>query len=176
VELAAAPGSEQPQRYAADVLTTILGDSSGSRLYWDLVDTGEAEHAGLYYGDYQGAGVFWTSLSCDPDRAAANLQKVLDIYHEAEEKGFTPKELEQARSKTKSRLVLSGERPRSRLFNVGGNWLQRAEYRSVQDDIAAIDAVTLEEVNNVLRQYPLTTNTTVTVGPLEEVQAPENRH
>ena len=35
----------------------------------------------------------------------------------------------------KARVVLSSERPQSRLFNVGGNWLQRREYRTVADDL-----------------------------------------
>jgi predicted Zn-dependent peptidase len=73
----------------------------------------------------------------------------------------------------KARVVLSSERPRSRLFNVGGNWLQRREYRAVADDLAALNGVTLDDVNAVLKKYPLTRTSTVTVGPLKDVRQPE---
>ena len=64
---------------------------------------------------------------------------------------------------------LGSERPRNRLFNVGGNWMQRREYRSVADDLATIDAVTLDDIHAVLAKYPLSKASTVTVGPLAEL-------
>ena len=45
-----------PDRYAAKVLATVLGDDSGSRMYWALVDPGKAEHASLHHSDYHGVG------------------------------------------------------------------------------------------------------------------------
>jgi hypothetical protein len=58
------------------------------------------------------------------------------------------------------------------LFNVGANWTQRHEYRSVKDDLDAVDAVTREQIASVLSSYPLTNCTTLTIGPLAEVAAP----
>ena len=69
-------------------------------------------------------------------------------------------------------MVLSSERPRGRLFNVGGNWLQRHEYRSVEDDLAAVDAVTLDDMAEVLAQFPLSISTTVAIGPLTSLTEP----
>ena len=68
------------------------------------------------------------------------------------------------------RVVLSSERPRSRLFNVGGNWLQRREYRTVADDLITLEAVTVEDVRSVLEKYPLSASSTITVGPLEKIR------
>ncbi len=65
--------------------------------------------------------------------------------------------------------MLSSERPRGRLFTLGGNWLQRREYRTVRDDIDAVAAITADDVADVLRRFPLTTSTIVTVGPLESL-------
>ena len=62
---------------------------------------------------------------------------------DADAAGITEEELQQAKNKVKARVVLGSERPQSRLFNVGGNWLQRREYRSVADDLASLDAVTV---------------------------------
>jgi predicted Zn-dependent peptidase len=66
-------------------------------------------------------------------------------------------------------VVLSSERPRGRLFNLGANWTYRHEYRSVKDDLDAIDRITLAEVNAVLKKYPLSVSTTVAIGPLAEL-------
>src|SRR5262245_9406186 len=89
VQLAAAPDATDPDRYAARLLTTIVGDESGSRLFWELVDTGQAESASIGTHEFQGAGVFITWLSCLPDLAADNVQRITDLVREAEASGIT---------------------------------------------------------------------------------------
>ncbi len=170
LQLADAPACEDDDRYAAKLLATIVGDDSGSRLYWELVDPGLAETASLGHYEYQGVGMFYTWMSCAPEDAAENFARLQAVYRVAEAKGCTQDELDRARSKLKARIVLGSERPRNRLFNVGGNWMQRREYRSVADDLATVDAITLADVHAVLKKYPLSRATTVTVGPLAELK------
>jgi predicted Zn-dependent peptidase len=172
LQLADGPASEDADRYAAKLMATILGDDSGSRLYWELVDPGLVETASLGHYEYQGLGMLYTWLSCAPEDAVENFQRLRKIYADAEAKGFTEEELRQARSKVKARVVLGSERPRNRLFNVGGNWMQRREYRSVTNDLATLDAVTLDDVHAELAKYPLTRSSTVTIGPLRELALP----
>ncbi len=167
LQLADAPAAEDDRRFPAKLLATIFGDDSGSRLYWDLVDPGLVESASLGHYEYQGAGMFFTWVSCNPEDAAANFARVQELQAVAERDGFTEEELHQAKSKVKSRVVLGSERPRNRLFNVGGNWFQRREYRSVADDLHALQSVQLADIHAVLRDFPLTKHTTVSVGPLE---------
>ena len=168
LQLADAPASENDDRYAAKLLATMLGDDSGSRLYWELIDPGLAESASLGHYEYLGAGMFFTWVSCAPESAQDIFDRVGQLISQAEEDGFTQKELSQAQNKVKARVVLGSERPRNRLFNVGGNWMQRSEYRSVADDLTAVDAVTLDDVHRVLAQYPISRSTTVTIGPLKD--------
>jgi predicted Zn-dependent peptidase len=172
LQLANGPAAHDSDRYAAKVLATILGDDSGSRLYWELVDSGLAEHASLSHHDYQGAGLFMTYMSCDPEQAQDNLARIAQIYAQAEKQGVTSAELAQSKSKINSRVVLSSERPRGRLFTVGGNWVQRREHRTVQQELASIDAVTVDDLIDVLRRYPLSVNTTLAIGPEAELAAP----
>lgn len=171
--MAAGPGATDVDRYAAKLLATVLGDDSGSRLYWELVDPGLAEQASLSHYEYDDAGVLGTFMCCDPDDTADNLDRVLDVYRKVEADGVTPVEVEQAKSKIRSRIVLSSERPRGRLFVVGSDWLHRREYCSVSNDLQAVAALTAADVNAVLRKYPLTRNTTVTIGPLDDVAPPK---
>jgi predicted Zn-dependent peptidase len=167
LQLADAPGAEDDHRYAAKLLATMFGDDSGSRLYWELVDSGLTESASVGHYEYQGAGMYFSWISCNPEDAVDNFARLTDLQNQAESLGFTEEELHQAKSKVKSRVVLGSERPRNRLFNVGGNWLQRREYRSVADDLKALEHVSLADICMVLDDYPLSKHTTVTIGPLE---------
>lgn len=172
MQLACGPAARDDDRYPAKLLATVLGDDSGSRLYWELVDPGRAEHAGLNHGEYEGAGLMMTYMACDPQHAVENLQRILDLYRRAEQEGITPEELAQAKSKVRSRIVLASERPRGRLFVVGSDWVYRRRHRTVEEDLAAVAAITPDDVRDVLAKYPLTRSTTVTIGPMAGIDAP----
>jgi predicted Zn-dependent peptidase len=172
VQLAAGPAANDSDRYAARLLTTIIGDDSGSRLFWELVDTGVAESVSIGTQEYQGAGVYLTWLSCLPDLAAENLQRIVEIVQDAEANGVTEEELEQAKNKVCAQIVLHSERPTNRLFSVGNAWIQRRQYKTVREAVDAYRAVTLDDIARVLKRYPLSRTATVAVGPLTELAAP----
>jgi predicted Zn-dependent peptidase len=173
VAMSPAPAARDPGRYAASLLSTVLGDDSGSRLYWELVDSGLAEHAEMSHCEYEGAGAFITYMSCMPEEAAGNLQRIFEVYRQVQAEGVTRADLEQAKSKWRSRIVLSGERPRGRLRAIGADWLYRREYRSVEDELNAVAAVTVDDVAAILAKYPLNDAATITIGPLKEVEEPK---
>jgi predicted Zn-dependent peptidase len=162
------PTATDADRYAAKVLATIIGDDSGSRLYWELIDPGLAEHASMHHGDYHGAGMFMTYVSCSPERIADNLWRMDRLLRGVEAEGVAATELQQAKSKINSRLVLRAERPRGRLFNIGANWTYRGEYRSLAEDLAQVEALTVDDLHAVLAKYPLSSGMTYVVGPLAE--------
>lgn len=170
IQVADAPSSTDTDRYAAKLLSVILGDDSGSRFFWEIVDPGLAESASFSHHDGQGSGAFISYLACDPELAADNLGRLAKIYADVEARGVSETELNQAKSKVNSRLVLSGERSRGRLFNVGGNWMQRREYRTIQSDLEAVDKITTADIAEVVKKWPLSANTTVVVGPLETIE------
>ena len=161
------PAGDDEERFAAKLVATILGDTSGSRLYWALVDTGEAEQASCHHQDFLDAGLFATQLSCDPEDAGALLTRIDDLYREAAVKGVGRAELEQNRNKLAGRWVLLGERPRRRLFDVGPEWAHSGTYRSVADDLRKIENLSLDDVRDVLDRWPLHgPGSTVLAGPL----------
>ncbi len=172
VQIAAGPSATDEDRFASRILSAIVGDDSGSRFFWELVDPGRAEYAGMGPYEFQGAGIVMTFLSCAPERAAENLERVLRLLRSVEKDGVTEAELELARNKICSQLVRSSERPSNRLFTVGNGWLQRRSYQTIQERMTAYQSVDLSAVHAVLAKYPLTVNTTVTIGPLLEVSQP----
>jgi len=171
VKISTNPAAEEQDRYAARILSTVLGDDSGSRLYWDLIETGLAEYACMSNYEFQGTGIMMTYLCCAPEDAAENLERLDTALATAERDGVTEKEIRQAQSKICSHLVLRAERPSNRLFVVGNDWIQRHTHCSVKESIEAYQAVTVADVAAVLKKYPLTVNSTVSVGPLAELAA-----
>lgn len=169
VQLSSAPAVEDDDRFAAKLLATVIGDDSGSRFYWELIDPGYADQASLCHCDFEGAGAMMTYMSCDPAAAADNIKRISDIYCRVEAEGIDEAELQQAKNKVRSRIVISGERPRGRLFSIGADWLGRREYNSTQKDLDDVAAITLEDVLAVVKKYPLTRCATLAVGPLAEI-------
>ena len=172
VQFSPGPGGHDQDRFAAKLLATVVGDDTGSRIYWDLIDTGFAEQASLGHYEYDDAGVYIAYLSCSPELAAGNLQRIYDLLAGLKQDAVTVTELSQAKNKVSSRIVLSSERPQGRLFVVGGDWIQRREYRSVRDDLDAVKDVTIDQIAGVIAKYPLTEATVMTVGPLADVARP----
>jgi predicted Zn-dependent peptidase len=168
VQIAAGPSADDSERYAGRVMATVLGDDNGSRFYWELIDNGRADTAALSSFEYQGAGIFVGTLCCAPEDGAANLERIAELEGEIQRDGITQAELEQAQSKICASIVLMSERPKRRMFSLGANWLQRREYRTVKETIAAYQAVTRRDVSEVLLNYPLTRNTTFVVGPVHD--------
>ncbi len=168
VRMTAGPDEHHPDRWAAWLLTSIVGDGTGSRLYWSLVDSGLAEQATLGHHDFLDAGLFLTHLSCEPEDTDDLLSQVLDIYRQAMHDGIAPQELERARNQVAGRVALAGERPRRRLFDLGLEWSHHRRYRSVADNLASIEAVSLDDIHRVLAEWPLDSpSATVLAGPAE---------
>ena len=166
------PPVESPLRYAADILATAVGDDSGSRLYWALVDPGLADSADTSFHDYQGTGSFYTSFSCDPSTVDKNLEITAKILGEVRQNGITDDELRQAKSKIGSRVVRGSERPMGRMQAIGMTWTYLNTYRTVDQELTAFDSVTLKAIREVLDRYPIDRFTTLALGPLKKVTAP----
>ena len=169
VQIAAAPAAEDDDRYASRLLGTIVGDDTGSRLFWEMVDTGRADTAAWGAHEFQRAGIYMTYLACAPDEAAANVRTVRQVLSDVEAHGVMPEELEQAKNKICAHLVLQAERPTNRMFSVGNAWIQRRQYKTVREAVAAYRAVTLDDIRAVIAKYPPTRSATVAVGPLQEL-------
>jgi predicted Zn-dependent peptidase len=166
------PALESPDRYAAQLLATVLGDHTGSHLYWALVDPGHAEAAELSYQDYNQAGAFFTFLSCEPTEAEANLARVARVYRDVMTAGISEAELSQAKNKVLSRSVLRSERPMGRLASLGFHWTYRREYQSVEAELDAFQRVTTADVRRLLAEWPLAPMSIVSVGPTTDVKPP----
>ena len=172
IGVADAPPLESDDRYVAQLLSTILGDHTGSRLYWALIDPGYADGVETTYQDYNQAGAYFTFLSCEPGATQANLGRVAEVYREALADDLTVQELTQAQNKVLARSVLRSERPMGRLVSLGFHWTYRHEYLPIADELEKFSRVTLDDLRRVLDRWPLLPMTIVSVGPTTDVHPP----
>jgi predicted Zn-dependent peptidase len=166
------PAADSPLRHAAELLSMAVGDDSGSRLYWELIDPGLADSADCSYYDYEGTGAFYTSFSCQPEQAEEDLAILFDVLHGVQKEGLNEEELNQARNKILSRVVRGSERPKGRMMALGMNWIHQHGYRTVDDELRAYEAVNLASIREVLQRYPLDQLTTFALGPLTQLHRP----
>ena len=167
--LSDAPSGRDDERYTAGILTNIVGDEVGSRLFWELVDNGNADCASLGFDDFLDAGFFCGSLCCAPESAAENARIAEEVCRRATDEGVTAEELERAKNKILSRLVMASERSRGRLFSIGNEWMTNRAYSPIKAEIEIIRGMTLDRVNALVKKYPVAPKMTVAVGPLEEL-------
>ncbi len=164
--LCSAPSAQNEQRYAAKVLADVLGDAEGSRLYWALVDPGLADEADFSFMPQDRTGAFMAYATCDPGRADQVEQTLLQtVDATAAKKDVTADEVERAVNKLATLATLQGERPAGRMHGLGSRWLVHSAYRSLEEELAALRAVTVEDVTALLEAFPLSPKTIVRQSP-----------
>jgi predicted Zn-dependent peptidase len=141
------------RRFVLRVLDNILGGTSSSRLFQEV-----RELRGLAYNVYSfqslhaDSGLIGIYLGTRPDNVAPALKVVADELARLREDGVTPDELERSKENVKGRIVLSLESTASRMSRLGAAVLSGLPLLSVDEVVARIEAVTLEEVNGLMRE------------------------
>jgi predicted Zn-dependent peptidase len=158
------PSAQDETRFAARVLGDVIGESEGSRLYWALVDNAIAEDAEFGFYPHDRCGSFYLSLTTDPERA----NQALDIAKKELQRvgdDLTDEEVQRAKNKIATAIVLEGEMPMGRMRAIAGNWVYNREYRSLEMDMATLEGVTTASLRGLMGEYPLELKTVVTLGP-----------
>jgi predicted Zn-dependent peptidase len=163
------PPAHSKMRYAADTLALAVGDDSGSRLYWALVDPGHADSADCSYVENDGSGAVYVSLSGEPENVGPNIERATEVLKRVQKEGITDAELHQAKSKILSRVVRGSERPMGRMQAIAAAWTYTGEYRDVDTELANFDAVAQKDIRAYLDAYPIDRHTVIAFGPLKEL-------
>ncbi|GAI45711.1 unnamed protein product, partial [marine sediment metagenome] len=80
--VSAAVSAQDPRRYAAQLLTTIVGDSVGSRFFWALVDTALAETATMQFEPMDHIGALYSYIRCSPENFSKVMATVINILRD----------------------------------------------------------------------------------------------
>jgi len=159
-----APCAQDDRRYAAKVLTDVLGDSDGSKLYWALIDPGYADEADVSFAPQDQLGYEFAYASCDPKRAEQVEKLLTDTIRDAAD-SLDDAEIERAKNKIATSATLQGERPMGRMMALGGTWCYLNQYLPLQEELAKIMAVTTADCRQLLRDCPFDQATIARLTP-----------
>ncbi len=157
------PAAADESRYPSAVLSCILGDSSGSRTFWELVDKGLVDVAGIGTDEMDGTGMVYGYASASPE----NLEEVTTILRNifSQASNITEEELVRAKTKLRTRLVLQGEGSRRRLMALGNDWVYRNKYLTLEEELKKLEAISRNDILSFLDTYSFQPTCTVTLVP-----------
>ena len=153
VRMSNGPSMVSEDRYAARILASILGDEGGSRLFWELIDTGRAEAATVWPQEFTDCGAWMSYLVCQPEAIDSNRKIMDDVCAQVATDGVDEKELKQSVSKATASCIMQSERPSNRLFSVGSRWLVSGAYVSTDELLEAFGKVKQESVSAAAHAY-----------------------
>lgn len=153
--------------YTARLAIEVLSGGMSGRLFTEI-----REKKGLVYSVSAGysslpemAAVFGYAGTSN-ERAQQTLdQFIIELKRLSE--GVTHDELERAKTGLKANMIMSGESTGSRSGAIAHDYLMRRRLRTIDEILAAVDAVTVEKVNAYLSANPAKDFTVVIVGPKE---------
>jgi predicted Zn-dependent peptidase len=146
-------GAQDENRYALSTLSIIIGDGSGSKLYWELVEAGLCEACIFDSDERDGTGCMMIYAVTESDKLELVKEKILSISNNP--LNFSDEDLERAKRKIATRVVLSGELPIGRLMSIGNDWAYREKVTPLAEIAEKILAITREDIKKAVDKSPL---------------------
>ena len=144
---ALAPSAVSPERYSGFLLNAILGGSMSSRLFQEIREKrGLAYAVHSYVTPYMDTGLMGIYAGTGEERVRVVLDLILEELRRLRHELLTEKEIAQVKELIKGNFLLSMESTDSRMIRLAKNEICFGRYIPEDDVIAAIDAVTAEEV------------------------------
>jgi predicted Zn-dependent peptidase len=141
---------EHPDRYALQMVATVLGGGMSSRLFTEV-----RERRGLAYyvfgtnHSYTDAGSLYSQAGVDINRIDEAVTTIASELKKIAAEPVPSDELEKARSFTKGRFVLSLESPQGLILFGMRKEVLEGRAPDPEEVLAAVDAVTAEDVQRV---------------------------
>lgn len=173
IMILAMPGVDvkDPDYYAAVLGGSILGNSDGSRLYWNLLQRGLAESASAGVWAMEGTGILMLQANSTPDKAPHVLTLLRAELDDLLDQGVHEDELRRAKDKWISGIVLSNESVYWRMRSLASDWVTEGRLVSVEEEVERIEKVSVDDVMRALHRFPLREKQVLTtLGPLDEAQ------
>ena len=142
------------RRHAMTLLTTIFGGGMSSRLFQKV-----REDLGLAYTVYawnsfqQLGGVAGVYVGTGQKTAQQALDVIRGEYAALAKSSLTADEIESAKQQVKGQLVLALESPMSRMYRLASLALYGDRYKSIDEVLKEVDAVTPDQVADVAAEF-----------------------
>ncbi len=139
-----------PDRYALDLLNTVLGEGMSSRLFLNI-----RERLGLAYDvhsftqKHRDTGYLGVYIGVDPNKAVDAVNAVMNELRSLGETEVASEEMARAKEFTKGRLRLELETTNGVAFWLTYQELLLGEIKTIDEELAFVDAVTAADVKRV---------------------------
>ncbi len=159
---------DDERRHAFLVADHILGGGMSSRLFREI-----REQRGLAYAvhsfrmPYSDTGSAAIYVGTTPSQAPQVLKLIRTELDKMMDTGLTPDELVRAKGNVQGSLALSLEDANSRMTRLGRNEITGMEHLSVDEIVARIEAVTADDILEVVRESYAGPYVIGAVGPFE---------
>lgn len=158
-----------PDRYALTVVNQALGGGMSSRLFQEVrEERGLAYSVYSYRAAFEDAGLLAVYAGTAPERVHETLAVVQAELDRLVEHGLPQPELDAAKGHLTGSLAMSLETSSARMRRLGRAELVEGEIPSLDEIVARVDAVTVDDVARVVeRVFAGTPRALAVVGPHE---------
>ena len=157
------------RRFTLNVLNQALGGGMSSRLFQEIREKrGLAYSVYSYASQYADAGVFGVYAGCAPGRVDEVLHLVRDELAAVAAKGLTDAEVARGKGMLKGSTVLGLEDTGSRMSRIGKGELLYGDVLEVDELLAKIDAVTVDDVRSVASELLSQPMSLGVIGPFDD--------
>jgi predicted Zn-dependent peptidase len=154
------------RRFALGVLNAALGGGMSSRLFQEIREKrGLAYSAYSYTSQYADTGQFGIYVGCLPSKIDDVLKICRDEVARVVAEGITPEEIARGKGQMRGGLVLGLEDTGSRMSRIGKSELVYETLMSVDEVLARIEAVTIEDLAAVAGDILNRPMTLAVIGP-----------
>ena len=148
------PGHSDPRRYPLVLINTAFGGGMSSRLFQRVrEELALAYTVYSFQSFYSRKGLSGVYVGTRPDWDDRAVEAIRAEYRRLAREGLGPDELEQTRRQVKGQIMLSLESTGARLYRLASFALHDEEYLSLDELLARVDAVTVEEVAEVAAEF-----------------------
>lgn len=162
--------SRHPLRFAWGVLDTLLGGGMSSRLFQEIREIrGLAYSVFSYRNLFTETGAYGIYAGTAPGSAREVVRLIVKEMDLMLESGVTQAELDRAKGHMKGAVVLALEDPASRMTRLGKSEVVGGEILTIDEIIARVDAVTVDDVATVAKDLLQPESRILTaIGPFDE--------
>jgi predicted Zn-dependent peptidase len=160
------------RRFALGVLNAAFGGGMSSRLFQEVREKrGLAYSVYSFSGQHADTGVWGIYVGCLPSKADEVLAICTEEISRLVDGGLTDAELTRGKGQVRGSIVLSLEDPSSRMSRLGKSELVYPRLEPVDEVLAAIDAVSHDDIRSIANEILTRPKTLAVVGPFDDASA-----
>ena len=160
------------RRFALGVLNAAFGGGMSSRLFQEVREKrGLAYSVYSFAGQHSDTGMWGIYVGCLPSKADEVLAICTEEITRVVDGGLSDAELNRGKGQVRGSIVLGLEDPSSRMSRLGKSELVYPALEPVDEVIAAINAVTHDDIRAVADEILTRPKTLAVVGPFDDASA-----